>query len=429
MRTLVFPVFVCLLIIVSIPAANGAGFSIYEQGATATGMAGAFAAKADDATAVFYNPAGIAQLEGTHLSIGVSLIPTSAEMTDPYGMEWEAESQEFLVPNLYLTHALSEKWDIGVGVCAPFGLGMDWSNNDEFIYRYLVKDVSVESIYVTPVLSYSFNENWSIAAGAMWVTSDVEYTAAVDMTAVEQALSAAMGTEIQLPDSELKLKGDNENGDWGYSLAVHGCIDRLHLGLAYRSSVECTYDGRATFDVPPSGYGSTVDDIVNSYFPDTGGSTAIEMPESIQVGIGFDLTEKLYAEFDVLWHGWSSYNSLDIDFEAASLTDVKQRKDWDDVMSYRLGLHYSVTDQFAVFGGYYFDESPIPDETLDPILPGADRNSFQVGGSYQFGQLTLEGAYMYLKFDDRETTVNYRGINGSYESESHIFSAQMSYSF
>lgn len=429
MRTLVFPAVLVFLVMSCVPVIYGAGFSIYEQGTTATGMAGAFAAKADDATAVFYNPAGISQLEGTHLSIGLSMIPPDAKMTDPYGMEWETDDQTFWVPNFYATHSLNEKWDLGFGVTAPFGLGMDWSNNEDFIYRYLVKDVTIESIYVTPVISYSFNENWSIAAGAMWVTSDVEYLAAVDMTPVEEALSAALGTDIELPDSELSLEGDNENGDWGFSLAVHGQIDRLHLGLAYRSAVDVAYDGQATFDVPPSGYGDTVDDIVNSYFPDTNGATSIEMPESIQVGIGYDITDSFYAEFDVLWHGWSSYKSLDIDFEEPSLTDVEQRKDWDDVMSYRLGLHYQMTDEFAIFCGYYFDETPIPDETLDPILPGADRNSFQLGASYEFGNLKLEGAYMYLDFEDRETTVNYRGINGSYESVTHILSAQLSYSF
>ncbi len=127
--------------------------------------------------------------------------------------------------------------------------------------------------------------------------------------------------------------------------------------------------------------------------------------------------------------GWSSYDSLDIDFEFAGLPDVSQRKDWDDVMSYRLGLHYDATEQVSLFGGFYFDESPIPDDTLDPILPDADRYSFQIGAGYDFGNLSLQGSYMYLAFEDRETTSNYRGINGSYESQTHIFGVQLGYTF
>ncbi len=191
-------------------------------------MAGAFAAKADDPTAIFYNPAGIGKLEGTQFSVGFSLIPPESTMEDPYGQEWETEDQMFLVPNLYLTHQLDEKWSLGLGVFAPYGLGMDWSKEKDWIYRYLVREVTIESIYVSPVVSYNLNENWSVAAGAMWVKSDVEYKAAVDMSNVSAALSETFGTSIVLPDSEMTLEGGNESGDWGYNFGIHGVMDRLH---------------------------------------------------------------------------------------------------------------------------------------------------------------------------------------------------------
>lgn len=306
---------------------------------------------------------------------------------------------------------------------------MDWSGKDDFIYRYLIKDIALETMFVTPVISYKLTDNWSVAAGAMYVRSDVEYLAAVDMSAVEEALTAALGFDVYLDDSEMKLEGDNEDGDWGFTLGIHGQMDRVHVGLAYRSAVECMYAGDADFTVPASLYGPDVDAIIASYFPDTSGDTKIELPASLQVGIGFDFTEKLYAEFDVLWHQWSTYDSLDIDFGAETLPDISQKKDWDDVMSYRFGLQYKATEQLALSCGYYFDESPVPDETLDPILPDADRHSFQVGASYDFGGFKVAGTYMNLMSEDRGTTTNYRGINGDYESQTHIFSAQLSYSF
>ncbi|MBN1879392.1 outer membrane protein transport protein [bacterium] len=429
MRTLIVTSSFLFITIIAISTSLGAGFSIYEQGATAMGMAGAFSAKADDPTAIFYNPAGIGKLEGTNISLGLTAIPPKSTMEDPYGREWDTEDQLFLVPNLYITHELNEKMSLGLGVFAPYGLGMDWGKDNDWIYRYLIRDVTIETFYVSPVFAYNLNDNWSIAAGALWVKSNVEYNASVDMSAVSEALSAAFGTTIVLPDSEMKLEGDNESGDWGYNFGIHGIIEKLHLGLSYRSAVECAYDGDATFDVPASGYGSSVDSIVNGYFPDTKGLTTIEMPQSISLGIGYDVTEKLYTEFDVVWMGWSSYDSLDIDFEFAGLPDVSQRKDWDDVMSYRLGMTYAATEQLSLYGGVYFDESPIPDDTLDPILPGADRYSFQMGAGYDFGNFAIQGYYMYLQFEDRETTTNYRGINGDYESNAHMFGMQATYSF
>jgi long-chain fatty acid transport protein len=429
MRSLcVAPLFFISLSLV-IPSTFGAGFSIYEQGAAAMGMAGAFTAKADDPSAIFYNPAGISQLEGTQISIGVTSIPLNCTMEDPYGRTWESEDQVFWIPNMYLTHKLNEKWDLGLGLFAPYGLGMDWSGEKDFVYRHLVRDVKVEAIYVSPVVSYRLNDQWSIAAGALWVQSKVRYKAAIDMTGIAAALSQAMGTTITLDDSEMTLKGDNENGDWGFNVGLHGKINRLHLGLSYRNEVACGYDGNATFFVPESGYGSTVDSIINGYFPDTKGRTEITMPQTVSVGIGYDVTGKLYAEFDVLWTGWSSYETLDIDFEYEGLTDVSQIKEWKDVMSYRLGMHYQAMDQMAVFGGVYYDKTPIPDKTLDPILPDADRYSFQIGAEYDFGCLNLQGAYMYLHLKDRETTTNYRNINAYYESNAHMFGVQVTYRF
>ena len=182
MRTFSIPALAMAILVMAVTPVFGAGFSIYEQGATATGMAGAFAAKADDATAIFYNPAGMSQLEDTTISLGLTLIPPSTEMTDPCGNVWETEDQNFWLPNFYIVHKLNDNWHVGLGVYAPYGLGMDWSGKKDFIYRHLVRDVTISAIYMTPIVSYSLSENWSIAAGAIYVKSDLEYLAAVDMT-------------------------------------------------------------------------------------------------------------------------------------------------------------------------------------------------------------------------------------------------------
>jgi long-chain fatty acid transport protein len=406
-----------------------AGFSNYTQGATATGMGGAFTAKADDPTAIFYNPAGITQIEGTRVLLGMTSISPKTTLEDPWKNTWETEKETFLLPNFYLTHQLNDSWNLGLGVFSPYGLGRDWSGRKDFVYRYLVREVTIQSIYVTPVVAYKLNDNWSIAAGAQWVRSKVEYQAAVDMTDIAAALSEAMGTTITLDDSEMTLKGDNENGNWGYSFGIHGKLDRLSMGLSWRSKVGCGYDGNATFIVPESGYGDVVDSMINDFFPDTKGLTSIDMPSSVALGIGYDITERLYAGFDVVWFEWSSYESLDIDFEYEGLPDISQRKDWKDVMSYRLGLHYDLTEQASIFGGFYYDETPVPDDTLDPILPDADRYSFQIGAGYDFGTIQVQGAYMFLQFRDRETTTNYANINAGYESSAHLFGIQAAWKF
>lgn len=406
----------------------GAGFSIFEQGAAATGMAGAFTARADDPTAVFFNPAGITQLEGTHFSIGATLIAPEATLTDPYGNEWDSDKQVFVPPTLYATHRVSDMISLGFGFGAYYGLGMKWDNNDDFIYRTLVNEVNIKSYFFNPVAAFALGENISVAGGMYYVKSEVDYAAAIDLGPLSAALSQQLGTTITLPEGELILEGDNGSGDYGYNLGFQAKFNPWRFGVTYRSEVECEYEGDAAFNVTPTGYGATIDGIVATMLPDTKGNTAITLPASASVGIAYDVTEKLSVEFDLNWMGWSSYESLDLDFENATTPDKSQPKDWDDVYSYRLGTRYIASDAVEIYAGYLFDESPIPDKTLDPILPDADRHSVQIGAGYRIGSVMIQGSYMALFFNDRETTTNELGVNGDYESFAHLIGMQLSYS-
>lgn len=408
----------------------GAGFSIFEQGAAATGMAGAFTAQADDASAVFYNPAGITQLEGTHVSVGGTIITTDSTLTDSYThTDWDADKQVFFPPNLYITHSMNDRISLGLGLFAPYGLGMKWDNNDNFIYRYLINEVNLASFYINPVVAFKINDTLSIAAGLYYVMSDVEYKASIDMSDVSDYLSYTQGVPITLPDGSLKLTGDTGSGEYGFNLGLHAKMEKFRLGVTYRSEVECNYEGDAKFKVTPTGYGPAIDTAVAALFPDTIGKTQITMPASASLGFAYQLTDRFLMELDINWMGWSSYDSLNIDFENPSLPDKDQVKDWDDVMSYRLGARYAVNEKFNVYGGYLFDESPVPDETLDPILPDADRQALQIGAGYTIGALTVDMSYMALLFDDRETDTNYLGLNGDYSSFSNLIGLQFSYSF
>jgi len=279
------------------------------------------------------------------------------------------------------------------------------------------------------VVAYQINDQFSVGAGLYYVRSKVDYQAAVDMTEVSAYLSSVLGTEINLNDGRMKLDGDNGSGDFGFNLGAQVKMNDWRFGLTYRSEVEAQYDGDADFTVTPTGYGDTVDGIVAGIFPDTGGDTMIKFPASASIGVAYFVKPELSIEVDVNWMGWSSYESLDIDFEDPSLPDKSQRKDWDDVFSYRIGAMYNANDKLDLYGGYYFDESPIPDETLDPILPGADRHSIQFGAGYKIGDLKVNASYMALFFVDRGTDSHYLGANGDYDSFSHLFGLQFGYQF
>ena len=131
--------------------ARAAGYGIYEQGAAALGMAGAATASVSDASAMFYNPAVLTRLEGTQLSVGGAVLTpaTSFAGANPYpgfGVTEETKRRVFPIPNVYLAHRYRERWAVGLGLSAPFGLGTEWKNPDRFTGRYIATKAELKDL-------------------------------------------------------------------------------------------------------------------------------------------------------------------------------------------------------------------------------------------------------------------------------------------
>ena len=123
----VFSVFLLPLV------AFAGGFGLNEQGAKASGMANAFAAQANDPTAVYFNPAGIVQLDGTQVTIGASPVIPQAKFdsstTDPAGIRGTSpgnitnmDDKIVAVPNAYVTQKINDYVSFGFGTFSNFGL-------------------------------------------------------------------------------------------------------------------------------------------------------------------------------------------------------------------------------------------------------------------------------------------------------------------
>lgn len=123
-----FFVLFCFLVIPTIAFSNG--FQINEQGAKALGMGGAFVAQADDPTAVYFNPAGITQLDRTQVSFGVSpIMPYASFKSDNTGKTTDADENTFLIPNFFAVIKLNERLSLGIGGFSNYGLSSEWPEN------------------------------------------------------------------------------------------------------------------------------------------------------------------------------------------------------------------------------------------------------------------------------------------------------------
>ncbi|MFO7831906.1 MAG: outer membrane protein transport protein [Desulfuromonadaceae bacterium] len=435
-------IFWVVVICLALPLTGmGAGFHIREQGAKAMGMANAFVAQADDPSAVFYNPAGIAFQDGTAVSLGVTVVNVpetefsgTTELGDrdtglgiEQGGDTKARDDIFFPPNFYMTSSKADSpWAFGIGLGSLFPLAKRWDTTSPF--RDEIKEIAIKPININPTVAYRIDAwDLAVAVGVNYTYADVwlEKSACTDTFALTAkgipGFAASPGEQvIQMGELELEADGDG----WGYNAGLlWKPSERISIGISYRSEIELDFDGDADYQLTATGsqlYGVPV--------YSTGAETEITLPDMWSFGIAVKPIEKLTVEFDADRFGWSSYESLDIYFdENTVLPDSLSSKDWNDVWAYRLGMQYEVTEAFDLRLGYTRDNNPIPNDTIGPELPDADRNNYTFGFGYKGERAVFDFAYMWVEFDDRDVDNNIQ--TGTYKSDAYLFAANLTYFF
>jgi len=384
----------------------GAGFSVYEQGAAAMGQGDAFAARADNPSAIFYNPAGIVQLEGTQASFGGTAIIVESEFrSNATGITTDMFQQITFPPYFYLTHPTSKKTSIGFGVFAPFGLKTDWPENWE-ISRFSYRS-SVETLYINPTVAWRPHEKVLLGFGIDYVRGKAELR--------RKVLDPFLG-----PNHDLNIHSAEGDG-WGYNFgSLFLLSERTSLGASFRSQVRIDFEGRAESSFPG--------------FVNGAAFTNLTMPPIAVVGLSHYVFPHFAIEVDVQWTGWSTIQSLDLSFENSAF-DTSIPRNWNDVFAIHLGGEYWFNEVLALRAGYTFDETPIPDSTIDPILQDATRDIFSFGIGYITGFLTTDLAYDVFFLRDRDANNVLPAAllpvtqNGTYETIGHLISLSFTFIF
>ena len=267
------------------------------------------------------------------------------------------------------------------------------------------------------MIAYKLLDNLSVAVGFNYVLGNVTLEKAVN---------------YPVRNMDLYSKLDASGSGMGFNVGLqYKPIKTLSLGFSYRSNVNLEFkDGDATFEYPV-GQSNPLYQELNALFPNTKGSSEIELPTFMGMGIAYNFTENLVVEFDYLAIGWHSYDELKIEFAdpvAGEMTTVSERK-YQDSDSYRIGIEYKLDEQFAIRAGFMRDNAAVPDERMEPSLPDGNRNIYNIGLGYQFNKFRIDGAYMLLLQDDRKVTNTVDGFDGVYKSLANLYGLSFSYSF
>ena len=405
-----------LIIIFNMFCSSGypAGFMVYNQDAAAAAMGDSFTAIADNASAVFYNPAGMNQLEGTQLRSGFHLVfPNTSFRGAESGERTDMETDFAALMMGYLTHKINDKVSIGGGIFTPFGLVTEWPSGWEGATASYYSQL--RTFCFNPAVSVQVHPRLSLAVGVDYVYSDFKIRRAIDPNQM-------IGLPLGIPLGRITLDGSDDA--WGYNLGLLFHInDRWKLGIAYRSKLKFEFDGHAHYHFTP---------VLQALYPPTDISPRMELPPIVSANVSARLWDRWTFATGFFWTGWSVYDKLAPKFRNNLLVPPSMRsspQDWRDVFAFQFGVQYQLNPTWILRGGYIFDQTPVPEHTLSPMVPDSDGNLLSLGVGYTKDNFTLDTACMVLIFEDRHTRRNIDGLNGKYTSTTVTFLMSLTYSF
>lgn len=392
------------------------GFQLNEHGAKAMAMGGAFAGLANDLSAFYFNPAGLAFINGTNVAAGTALIAPSAAFRGPSPEigESKVNSKLFTPVHFYLSHQLSDKLVIGFALNNPFGLGTDWDEN--WVGRFMAIKTEVRVFAFHAVAAYKLLDNLSLSAGFQYNYADVEISK-------KQKLAPFNG------EAYVDLKGTAKSA-FGFVLgALWKPTQALSVGVSYRSQVKHSFEG----DVVTTGPAQ-----LSASLPNAPIKADLTTPAQLTGGIAYKFTPSfvMTADFQYVW--WTSYDYLTVKYASNDQVLTSSERLYKDVWIARLGAEYKYSKNLDIRAGFLYDKNPVEDKKLDPTLPDSDRLGFSAGLGYRLTDaISIDLAYLFLRFMERTITdsgESYAGsgfapMNGTYNSYANLFSLTFNYKF
>jgi long-chain fatty acid transport protein len=460
---------VLLLIPAAANVAWGSAFSIAEQGAKAPGMGTAFTSIADDGSAFYYNPAGLAFQSGTHMEMDaiavVGLFRFFPSATQPgvtvpeNGYSGSVKPHFIPVGSLALSKQLSPRLTVGFGVYVPFGLAANFTNfNDadpavtKFPGRFAGTRAALQSYWFQPTVAYKVTPNSSIAIGVAVVHTHLFIESSI-LNPQDDALTfgreaandvfpgvdkeqAARSIARLLPEGRSRIAGTSNSPGFaaGYMLKHPG--SKTSFGLNFRSAVTHHLSGKGSF-----AFGSNyplksflADDLLAKAFPSQDIKGTFTTPANYGVGVSNSAFWNTTFSFDFRLQDFTRFQSVPLNFSQTQATNkdvrtpAEQRLVFDFRNSYQIavGAEKVLRPDFAVRTGYFFDRTPVVDKSVGPLFPDANRHGFSVGATKTIKNKEFTLFYEALKFVDRTTAVAANDIkytNGKYDNFAHVAGA------
>jgi len=371
-------------------AAYSNGLNLNSIGVKAGSMGGAFIGLADDYSAVYWNPAGISQIENPQLAgYFTGVMPSATYSTETFKIDAKSESQMFPVPGLMgYVPIVAGTINAGLGVYIPSGLGVTWNGND-FVnmtggksYEWM-SEIGV--VNIAPSVSWQILSNLSVGAAV-----NISY-GFLDMKQPQMQVMNQQPVWGQYAES---------SSGWGVGATfgvLYQPIDLLSVGFGFKTANTISFEGTAEHELMKAGLGGA--------YKDADISREIAWPTWMGGGVALHLGSGVTVTADVQYTNWGSMDSIKTTYknwEMAGLTENEMILKWEDRMQFRIGAEWEVLSTLAIRGGFYLDPAPAPDETLNILFPSIDYMGPTLGAAIFLPGFTIEGGFEYLMGTERD---------------------------
>jgi long-chain fatty acid transport protein len=368
------------------------GFMLPYQTARGLALSNALTAGIDDPSAVFYNPAGLGEVNGNQLSINGSYINPQNSVENSGRKGTNKQDDNFLATFFANYHIPDSDFTLGIGTYTPFGLKTTY-DNDAFT-RFAAINTELKIIYVTPALSWHPSNFFSFGAGLSFVHASEVVSRALCFDPIS-GCTQPLGLE-----GRVRITDTANAFAYNLGLLVKP-MDNLKFGFSYRSRADLRFSNAdakfgGSFSTP------TVKADVRP----------LPLPPVINAGLFWQINPSWGAEFVYEYTRWSEVKSLSATFSpipvflplGAPVSGFSSPQEWKNTSTLRLGSFYRLDDRWEIRGGVGLEETPIPNRTLSPAIPGADLFTLNAGVGYKWHSMTVDLGYTAVFYQTRRIT-------------------------
>ena len=405
----------------------GGGVLLYEIGTADVGLAAAgYGARAQDASTVFTNPAGMTRLEGTQVLVGGQLLwgntrfsidsgtsPLLGNEDGGYAIGWDGW---FPGGGGFLSYSVSPDVKLGLALTGNFGLGLDY--DDDWVGRYYTQKAVLLGVSFVPAIAYKVNDQLSLGASVN------------AMYGVYKNEVAINNVDPLNGDGQLKL--DDNGWGWGANLGILYEVDeRTRLGLTWSSQVNLDFEAKAKF----SGLAPGLEAVLGRRgLLDSSIKLGIKVPQQVMGSIFSQIDDRWALLGSVGWQQWSKFGQVQIGIDnPENPNSVTANLDFEDTWHFAAGAQYRLSEPWLLNFGIAYDTGFQDSSDVSPLLPTNSAWRFGAGAQQQLSPSTFWGfAVEYVYGGTLDTELRSRlpveaggrgDVIGSYENTGAVFAA------